>query len=225
MIEWRHERKIIINACDHASLSVTLRAALRPDPHCDSSGIYTVRSLYFDDVFDQALTDKISGMFTRKKFRLRIYNGNPDFILLEKKVKQGELGHKLKAILTEEECHSILTGEIDFLKERTEQVCRELYICLSTGLFRPCSIVEYDREAYIWEPGRIHITIDSNIRTSNIIADFLSPSLSLVGTSGGTRVLEIKYGNFIPLHISKLLQIDCRQLGTMSKYALSRRFC
>jgi len=77
MAEWRHERKIIINACDHASLTVVLRAAMKLDPHCGDGGSYTVRSLYFDDAFDQALTDKLDGMFIRKKFRLRPTTATP----------------------------------------------------------------------------------------------------------------------------------------------------
>jgi|GEM_PF-3932693 len=139
-------------------------------------------------------------------------------------MKRGEAGCKTKAVLSAAECRTLLSGQYEFLKERPEPLCRELYINLSSGLFFPRSVVEYEREAYIWEPGSIRLTIDYNIRTSKVVEDFLRPSPPLVWADEGMRVLEIKYGNVIPLHISKLIQLDSREVGTMSKYALSRRF-
>ena len=63
----------------------------QPDPHAQG-GRYLVRSLYFDTPEDRALLEKLNGVSRREKFRIRLYNGDPDTLHLEKKYKQAGLG-------------------------------------------------------------------------------------------------------------------------------------
>ena len=43
-------------------------------------GQYHIRSLYFDDVYETALKDKVAGTDERCKYRVRIYNYNDSVI-------------------------------------------------------------------------------------------------------------------------------------------------
>ena len=54
-----------------------------------------MRSLYFDDARDSALREKLDGVGSRQKFRLRLYNSDPSLIKLEKKIKRNGLCSKL----------------------------------------------------------------------------------------------------------------------------------
>src|SRR5690606_27725073 len=129
------------------------------------------------------------------------------------------------ARLSVEECRRLLEGEYRFLLERTEPVCRLLYTTMATGLCRPRTIVEYDREAYGWEPGRVRITIDSNIRGGLRSTDFLNYDLKLTPmVSEPLSVLEVKHNGYLPIHILNLIQLTSREVSSVSKYALGRRF-
>ena len=77
--EWKHE----INQSDRIAIRQRLRAIMKADTHA-VNGVYTIRSLYFDTLSDKALREKIDGVSRREKFRLRYYNEDSSFILLEK---------------------------------------------------------------------------------------------------------------------------------------------
>ena len=55
-------------------------------------GKYEIRSLYFDNMEDKALREKLDGISVREKYRLRMYNGDTSVIRLERKVKNCGLG-------------------------------------------------------------------------------------------------------------------------------------
>lgn len=225
MDKYRHEIKFSINAFDKAVLSSRLSHALPRDKHAGGDGSYVVRSLYFDDCSDTAAHDKLMGVIYREKFRLRIYDGIFSVIRLEKKVKHNQGGYKENAFLSLEECQSILSNDYQFLKQRPEMVCRQFYSRLRTGLFTPKVIVQYNREAYTWEPGHVRITLDSNVQTGLKSIDFLNGSMPLTGAfEGNVSILEIKYNEFLPAHIGDLLLLDSRRSSALSKYILCRRF-
>lgn len=221
----RHELKIPINEFDKVVIRSRLRAALPHDANVGPDGTYVVRSLYFDDYKDTALMEKLTGQLYREKFRLRTYGPGSGVIHLEKKVKRGHLGYKEQARLSPDECRRLLEGDGAFLLERPEPVCRELYAKMATGLFKPKTIVEYDREAFIWAPGGIRVTIDSNVRTGLRSVDFLNFDLPLLPVVGQPMsILEVKHNGYVPIHILNLVQLSDRGVDAISKYALSRRF-
>lgn len=225
MNQYRHELKIKINSFDKEILIRRLSKVLKKDPHIGEEGFYKVRSLYFDDLNDYALREKLMGVKYREKFRIRIYDNSLSLIRLEKKVKNGNLGYKETALLSVEECQSILAGNYNFLLSRSDEVCKQFYMKLRTGLFNPKTIIEYDRLAYIWEPGRIRITIDSKLKTGMSSTDLLNFDVILTGAGDlRTVILEVKYGSYLPAHINNLIQLDNRQRDSLSKYVLSRSF-
>lgn len=78
--EWKHE----INASDFITVTRRLEAVAKPDVHAEG-GYYKIRSLYFDNLSDKALREKIDGVNMREKFRIRYYNEDVSYIRLEKK--------------------------------------------------------------------------------------------------------------------------------------------
>lgn len=225
MGKYRHEIKMSINAFDKTMLSSKLSHVLNRDEHAGPNGCYVVRSIYFDDCNDTALKEKLLGVKYREKFRIRTYDSSASLIKLEKKVKNNNAGYKESALLSREECQSLLKGSSQFLKDRPEMVCRQLYSKMGTGLFKPKTIVQYNREAYVWNPGRVRITIDSNVQTGLTSVDFLNFNIPLTGVvDSDVSILEIKYDDFLPSHIGNLLQMESRQRGSLSKYVLCRRY-
>ena len=64
-----------------------LGAVLARDPYAMPDGTYSVRTLYFDDIRSTAMGDTLSGAPVREKYCLRMYNGDPSLLRLEKKTK------------------------------------------------------------------------------------------------------------------------------------------
>ena len=113
-LQYRHEWKHEISRADLIAIRQRLRAVAEPDPHA-VDGKYSIRSLYFDNLYDKALREKIDGVNRREKFRIRYYNGDTSFIMLEKKSKVNGLGTKFSARLTAGEAQRIVDGDIGWM--------------------------------------------------------------------------------------------------------------
>jgi len=220
----RHELKHSINPADDLVLSRRLRKLFPHDENADSHGVYRVSSLYFDTPYDKALRQKIDGVNHREKFRLRYYDTDTSFIRLEKKIKRGGLCGKRSARVTEEQARRILSGDIGFLLESGQPLLMEFYSKMQGQLLAPKTVVTYDREAFLYSPGNVRITIDRNVRTGLGSTDFLTPDLRHVPVSDGLAVLEIKYDAFLPELVSMAVQLPNRRAAAYSKYAACRRY-
>lgn len=223
-LKLRHEIKHSINRIDAAELSHRLGKLFAHDENADSHGVYRVSSLYFDTPYDKALRQKVDGVNRREKFRIRHYNGDLSFIRLEKKIKIGSLCGKYSARVSAEEVEKILRGEYAFLLERKEPLLTEFYSKLTGQLLRPKTVVTYDREAFLYEPGNVRITIDSNVRTALSTTDFLDPEIFHTDVSEGLPVLEVKYDEFLPEIVRMAVRLPNRRAAAYSKYAVCRKY-
>ena len=84
---YRKEKKFLISLDEYIKKRHMLSQVLKPDAHSAADG-YMIRTLYFDTVFDEDFDDKLAGIETRRKIRLRIYDTESDFAMLEMKQKQ-----------------------------------------------------------------------------------------------------------------------------------------
>jgi len=217
----RHELKHYINASDYAQLRARLRAVAKPDINAADDRGYTVRSLYFDNYSDKAVVEKLSGLSRREKFRLRYYNGDTSFIRLERKSKANRLAYKEEAIVTKEQCEELLAGKYGVLERPDVPLLMELYTKIHYQNLRPRSIVDYHREAYVYQAGNVRITFDSRIKTSNSVSGFLNPSLATIPAADAI-IMEVKYDGFLPGIIRDILQIGNRNQTEVSKYVMAR---
>ena len=219
-MDFRHEWKHEINFSDMIALRQRLRAVARPDPHA-VDGRYTVRSLYFDDLSDKALREKLDGVDRREKFRIRYYNGDTSLIHLEKKSKRGGLGTKESAGLTQAEAQAVVNGELDWMPTSDRPLVQELYSKMKRGL-RPKTIVDYIREPFTYAPGNVRVTLDYNIRTGLGCTDFLNPDCATIPAGDAPNILEVKWDAFLPDVIRDAVQLTGRRVSAFSKYAQCR---
>lgn len=220
----RHELKHSINHLDDLVLSARLRRLFDHDAHADSRGVYRVSSLYFDTPGDRALRQKIDGVDRREKFRLRYYGEEPAFFRLEKKCKVNGLCGKRSARLGAGAARRLLAGDTDFLLESGDPLLIEFYSKLRGELLMPRTIVTYAREAFVYEPGNVRITIDRDLRTGLASTDFLNAGLWHAPVSDGLAVLEVKYDAFLPELARLAVQLPNRRMSAFSKYAACRRY-
>ena len=147
-MEFRHEYKFQISPQDRQLLLSRLRPLGLEDPHA-SAGEYRVYSLYFDDLQDTALRQKLDGVENRDKFRLRYYNGDLSFLRLEKKSKRGNLCQKRSASLPLDQAKAVLAGRPQVLKQCEDPLLMEFYARLCRGL-RPVTLTVYRREPFVY---------------------------------------------------------------------------
>lgn len=216
--EWKHE----INYADTLMLRQRLRAVMRPDPNA-RGGSYFIRSLYFDNLRDKALREKIDGVDIREKFRIRYYDFDHSLIHLEKKSKRHGLGHKDSVSLTREEVEKIISGDIDWMADCDRDLVRELHRKMLTEGLRPKTIVDYRREPFVFPAGNVRVTLDYDIRTCPDIRAFFDKSHITVPT-GGDIILEVKWDEFLPTVIRDAVQLGSRRTSAYSKYAVCRKF-
>ncbi len=219
--KYRHEWKHELDRQDLLTLRRRLRAVTEPDPHT-VDGRYTIRSLYFDNLRDKALREKLDGVDRREKFRIRYYNSDLSLIRLEKKSKVGGLGTKYTAPLTAEEVRRILEGDILWMKASPHPLTRELYCKLLYQGLRPKTIVEYTREPFIFRPGNVRVTLDYDLRTALSCRDFLDPESLTVPAGDAPILLEVKWDEFLPDIIRDIVQLPGRRASAFSKYAQCR---
>lgn len=217
---FRHELKYLISTDEKEVIRMRMKPLLRPDPHARKGG-YMVRSLYFDDYWNSAHEEKDAGVFLRKKYRIRIYDGSDRFIRLERKKKVGSYIYKEAAPLTRDEAEDILQGKYDFLLKSPHALCREFYIECVCNLMRPRVIVDYEREPWIMDAGTVRVTFDTDVRAAVGSLNLFDTTLSALPVlEPGKLVMEVKFTQFLPQLVRELLPPRAAERAAVSKYVL-----
>ena len=213
----------MINHADKIAIRQRLRAVAQVDANA-ADGRYLIRSLYFDNISDKALREKLDGVNRREKFRIRYYNGNTDQIHLEKKSKWNGLGTKDRTLLTADEAQRIVDGDLSWMIGSDRPLVQELYVKMNSQGLRPKTIVDYTREPFVYAPGNVRVTLDYNIRTGLLCTDFLNPDCITIPAGAGETILEVKWDEYLPSVIRDAVQLGSRQLSAFSKYAACRMY-
>lgn len=215
--EWKHE----ITYTDMLCLRQRLSIVAKRDIHA-SDGKYLIRSLYFDNASDKALREKIDGLNIREKFRIRFYDQDTGYIRLEKKSKVNGLCLKANAVLSEQQAQAIVDGDISWMPQSGVPLIEELYCKMMSPGLRPKTIVDYTREAFVFTPGNVRVTIDSDIRIGMSFTDFFNTD-GVTIPAGDTRIiLEVKWDAYLPDIIRDAVQLKNCRSGAFSKYAACR---
>ncbi|MGM9623985.1 MAG: polyphosphate polymerase domain-containing protein [Butyricicoccus porcorum] len=221
MMDFRHEWKHEISCADLFALRPRLTAVMQPDAHA-VHGRYEIRSMYFDNLQDKALREKIDGVNSREKFRIRYYNADISLILLEKKSKMNGLCGKEKEKLTLEEVQGIASGDWTVAADTKKTLLQELYLKQKIQGLRPKTIVDYTREPFVYAAGNVRVTLDYHIRTGMRCTDFLNPQCVMVPAGDAPIILEVKWETFLPAVIRDIVQIPGTHTSAFSKYAACR---
>lgn len=217
---FRHELKYRITTTQKDIISARLECFLQRDGHVEN-GMYTIRSLYFDDRVNTAYKEKLMGTANRKKYRIRCYNYSTQTIKLECKNKQGEYISKEAAELSLDETERILAGDYESLSYRAEPVCRCFYDQCMTNQMRPRVIVDYERIPYVFLPGDVRITFDSNLREVVLTDSLFDAGLPAFDVMEPHElIMEVKYTTFLPEFIHDILTTQEAVREVASKYVM-----
>lgn len=218
----RMEKKYLLTLEEAIHLSGQFARVMMPDPHNGPEG-YTIRSLYFDTLVDGDYFDKVDGLETRRKIRLRCYSPDSPFAMLEMKQKQGEQQKKRSLRLNREESQRLCRGDYSPLLSHPEPFAAECWALMHTRCYRPKSVVEYKRMAFMARENDIRITFDRDIRASESCFDLFAPNLCLYPVYDSSWVvMEVKYNGFLLSYIKDLVNRADRREVSVGKYSQGR---
>ena len=183
--EWKHE----ISCGDLLSLRSRLSAVMQPDSHA-VNGRYKVRSLYLDNFRDKVLLEKINGVSTREKFRVRYYNDDLSLIQLEKKSRVRGLCSKEQTVITLEEARLIADKDLEGLSKSKKMPVKELCCRMRADGLEPKTIVDYIREPFVYTPGNVRVTLDYDIRTGLTGTNFLDLDCVMIPAANAPVILD-----------------------------------
>jgi len=223
-VKLRHELKYYINWGEYELLKSRILPVMQMDENTQRPEGYHIRSLYFDDMYDTALHEKLIGDQRRNKYRIRIYEISDKVIKFERKSKYDAYISKVSASITRTQVEDMLAGDYTSLIRSDNPYLHEIYAKRNVSLLRPSIIVDYLREAYILREGNVRITFDKFISAgvgSFQIFDKEIPVFPVVDK--GQLVLEIKYDDYLPSVIQNLVRSLTGDITAISKFVMCRK--
>ena len=223
-MEYRVEKKYLVSEGQLVFLQKQLESCMAYDKYNLSGEPYTIRSVYFDDMYDSFLQENEAGTDNREKYRIRIYNGDLSLIHLECKSKLNGYTKKVKENLTREECLCYINKGPLALQPEDGFLKKKIYALNRLSRMQTVQIVEYERVAFVEEIGNVRVTLDRNIGGSTKVEDFMNPTVELLPALPlGMHILEVKYDELLPDYITRALRSVSLQRTSFSKYYYTRK--
>ena len=140
---------------------------------------------------------------------------------MKQKDEKNQLKRSLK--ISKKDAEELISGNYEVLLNYKEDFAIECYSVMNMYLYKPKSIVQYCRKAYVIPENEIRITFDYDIKSTESNFDIFSNELVLNKILDDTNVvLEVKYNNFLLDYIKDILQMVNKSEISVSKYCLSR---
>ena len=218
----RSEKKFLVRVDEMLRQSHKLSQLLHEDGHNGVDG-YLIRSLYFDTEYDGDFFDKEFGLEVRRKLRLRLYDPQGEYAILEMKQKEGERQRKRSLRLGREDAEHLACGDYSPLLRCGEDFALECYALMRSRCYRPRAVVAYRRRAFVARENNIRITFDHQIDATESCFDLFDPELLMNPVlDRSLAVLEVKYNGFLLSYIRQMLNCIDKSELSVSKYAMAR---
>ena len=204
--KYRTEWKYNLNNQQLSLLKSRISSLLVLDEHSKKDK-YIVHTLYFDNYKNIITRMNDLGNNKRFKWRIRYYNDDINYIVLEKKEKLNNRSHKKVCPITLKEYEDILSFNMNLLYETDKLLIKELFRDIMLYNFVPRIIIDYERIAYTEKVTNVRVTFDLKISVSSDIDNFLNGSYHKYPINPGNyNVLEVKFDDILPSYIRKVIE-------------------
>ncbi len=217
----RYEIKYFVDTRQVPSLMRELAPYTRPDPNSAEWG-YPIHSVYWDTDGFRCFWEKIEGLKSRRKLRVRRYGTAPD-VYVEIKQREDRTLHKRRirlGLAAALDAFANVEASSDWDWTSGDPVATEVALMIEQLRLRPRMAVSYRRRALFgaFDP-ELRITFDGRLRYHPTALgfehpfeeghDILDPRVS---------VLEIKYDHRAPVWLTKTIRRHSLEMVRMSKY-------
>ena len=220
--KYRYELKFLLNSSYAELLKYRLGLIMDKDVNA-IDGKYFIRSLYFDDIYDTAYYEKVDGLEEREKYRIRYYNLDKSYIVLELKGKRNIFTYKRQARLSEEDYNNIINQNYDKINMEDKPVLEDFINKAKRKDLVPAIIVDYNRLAYTYPVEDVRITFDEDISSGVFDYDLFNKEINTQRVIEPNEViLEVKYNTRFPKVLKEILNTVPMTRIAMSKFALCK---
>ncbi len=218
--DWRYESKYRLTHPQYLQVKNAFVPYLQQDGFTKIAPAhkYLVRSLYFDTFDYQTYYEKLSGNYSRIKYRIRTYASSLDansVIRVELKVRQGEKTIKYGDFISPSNFQTFMQTRHFY---STNPVLIEFERYTLTRILQPRLLVEYRREGFTTrDPGSVRVTFDHQVHSAQ--AKMLFPPKPFFHKHNASLVvLEIKHRDQQPDWIKAIIQHHGLKIVANSKY-------
>jgi len=223
----RYEFKFLISRTQRDTIIRQLPGHVVPDCNAGSDASYRVYSLYFDNPERDCYWEKLRGLRSRRKLRVRVYEStlatSTGACFVEIKHKHEGRGVKRRLRVPLDVAMQITAGgEISVtLSPGEERILSEIRKLVEDRHFQPVCCLRYDRRAYMdtFEDSDLRITFDENIRyRTTDLASLRGGHFPHRLLADGESVMEVKVTGAVPVWLTRLLSAEKCTAAGRSKY-------
>ncbi len=223
----RYEFKFLISREQRDAIIRQFPATVQADRNSGEDAGYRIYSLYFDSPERDCYWEKIRGLRSRRKLRVRLYESTraaaSGACFVEIKHKHEGRGVKRRLHVPLEEALQITAGRPASVEipPGEERVLAEIQGLIGERHFRPICCLRYDRKAFFEADSEsdLRITFDEDIRYRLDDLDSLQRGAfehCLIGE--GESVMEVKVTGAVPVWLTGVLAGEKCVVGSRSKY-------
>lgn len=223
----RFEMKYIINEATSKMLQDEIKNFMVYDGFVNIENYYFVRSLYFDNRLNSNFNEKVDGVRSRYKFRIRTYSKNSDSpIFIEMKGRENLRTYKLRHQIQPENIELLYNKKKYFdLKKiypNSSLIEKFIFDSYKKNLISKV-LVDYNRTPFINKSGLyFRLTFDKNIvslKNSNLFSNVSVKNWK--ECIAGYTILEVKFDSSIPPWFQRIIQNYQLRLRSISKFVIA----
>ena len=218
----RNELKFFLSRADYEYARNMLCELMHCDEYASEDG-YPLRSLYFDTIADESVIEKLDGVESRDKYRLRSYGSEYPWVKLERKRKYNDYVSKTSVVLSNDDARALMNGDYHTLLQHDAVGARSIYFDFARQYLHPVALIDYIREPYTLPYNEIRVTFDKNISVS-------TDHLDMFDWNAETRqiqshevvIMEVKYNVCLPSWFKDVLSFESGTSAAIGKYVIAR---
>ena len=201
--QYKFEQKRYINSQQCAAFQQKLLEVMKLDPEFPSEGKAHIRSLYFEP--EKTTRENRRYGKVEEQYSLKwIQSGESDsFYLIKKSVSCGSVKKQYQK-LSMEDCKKMTATSPRWMSNSTCPLVRELSVKMNTEQLRPGTVLEFDRQAYVYDVGNVHATLDCGFACGKFQDNFLEVA-EYEAIDRSVVLLKIRYEDFLPCTVQSLL--------------------
>ncbi|MGH8047569.1 MAG: polyphosphate polymerase domain-containing protein [Chthoniobacterales bacterium] len=223
----RYEFKFLISTAQRDAIIGEFPGHIVPDGNSGEDGGYRIYSLYFDTPQRDCYWEKLRGLRSRRKLRVRLYESTlataTGACFVEIKHKHEGRGVKRRLRVPLDAAMRITSGEEPGVELDTgeERILNEVRHLVGEKDLKPVCCLRYDRRAYmdIAEDSDLRITFDENIcYRMDDLPSLHEGAFDQQLLEEDEHIMEVKVTGAVPVWLTGILYAHKCTPGSRSKY-------
>ncbi len=220
--------KFLISDAQRERILADATSRLAVDENAGSNITYPIVSLYYDSPERDCYWEKLQGVKSRRKLRVRCYGSEdgdiPPTIFVEVKHKHEGRGVKRRVRMPLEHAMAIGRGEQPplALRPHEERIVEECLALVHRRRFRPCCVMRYERQAYVGtgEDSDLRLTFDKGIayRMEHLVPKPDDREFEHFLIEPDQLIMEVKVTGAVPYWLTHAIGQNKCKLLSFSKY-------